>query len=105
MDRKSFRTAIATELETNLLPFWRELSTDSVRGGFVAEIANDGTVREDAPRGLILNSRLLWTFAALYRQLGDERDLELAQRAYDTLESGFRDGVHGGYFWRIDTEG
>ena len=105
MDRKSFRTAIATELETNLLPFWRELSTDSIRGGFVAEIANDGTVREDAPRGLILNSRLLWTFAALYRQLGDERDLELAQRAYDTLESGFRDRVHGGYFWRIGTEG
>ncbi len=105
MDRKPFRTAIATELETNLLPFWRELSTDSVRGGFVAEIANDGTVGEDAPRGLILNSRLLWTFAALYRQFGDERDLELAQRAFETLESGFRDRVHGGYFWRVDAKG
>ena len=77
MDAPALREAIASELEGNLLPFWRERGLDRARGGFVAEIANDGTVGEDAPRGLILNSRLLWTFAALYRHLGDERDLEL----------------------------
>ena len=76
MDRKSFREAIASELEGNLLPFWRNRSLDRVHGGFISEMANDGTVRGDSPRGLILNSRLLWAFAALYRQLGDERDLE-----------------------------
>jgi mannobiose 2-epimerase len=78
---------------------------DHERGGFIAEMANDGTVREDAPRGLILNARLLWTFSALYRQLGDERDLELARRALDILESRFHDREHGGYVWRIDASG
>ena len=105
MEATSLREAIASELEENLLPFWRERSLDHVRGGFVAEMANDGTVREDAPRGLILNSRLLWTFAALYRHLGEERDLELARHAFEVLESSFRDREHGGYFWQVDAEG
>jgi len=105
VDWKLLRKAIANELEENLLPFWRERCFDPTRGGFVAEIDNYGNVREDAPHGLILNSRLLWTFAALYRHLGDERDLELARRAFDTLEASFRDQEHGGYFWRIDAKG
>jgi len=104
MEGTSLREAIARELDENLLPFWRERCRDS-SGGFIAEMAVDGTVRADAPHGLILNSRLLWTFAALYRRLGDERDLALAKRAYEVLESRFRDSEHGGYFWRIDAKG
>jgi mannobiose 2-epimerase len=104
-DPSLLRAAIEQELQSNLLPFWRERSVDHDHGGFIAEMANDGTVRADAPRGLILNSRLLWTFAALNRHLGDERDLELARRAFDILESRFRDREHGGYFWRIDADG
>lgn len=105
MDRSALRDAIAAELETNLLPFWRERSPDHVHGGFIAEMASDGTVRDDAPRGLILNARLLWTFSALFRELGDERDLALARRAFDVLEGSFRDREHGGCFWRIDADG
>jgi cellobiose epimerase len=105
MDRSALRDAIAAELETNLLPFWRQRSVDDVHGGFIAEMAGDGTVRDDAPHGLILNARLLWTFSALYRELGDEHDLALARRALDVLQGRFRDHAHGGYFWRIDAEG
>jgi len=105
MDRSALRDAIARELETNLLPFWREKSLDHRHGGFIAEMANDGTVRDDAPRGLILNARLLWTFSALFRELGDARDLALARRAFDVLEGRFRDREHGGYVWRVDADG
>ncbi len=104
-DPIAFRKAIENELKNNLLPFWRERSFNPVRGDFIGEMANDGTVREDAPRGLILHTRLLWTFSALYRQLGDRRDLDLARRAYTFLESNFRDREHGGYFWQIDASG
>jgi cellobiose epimerase len=105
MRAAALRAAIEGELRGNLLPFWRHRSEDHARGGFIAEMANDATVREDAPRGLILNSRLLWTFSALCRQLVEPRDLELARRAYHTLESTFRDREHGGYVWRVDPEG
>ena len=106
MTPAALRAAIENELRGNLLPFWRDRSEDTARGGFIAEMANDGTIRTDAPRGLILNSRLLWTFSALCRELAEEpRDLELARRAYDTVESTFRDRDHGGYVWRVDAEG
>lgn len=105
MDAVALRQAIEGELRSNLLPFWREKSLDHVWGGFIAEMANDGTVRGDAAKGLVLNARLLWTFAALYRQLGDPRDLELARRAHEYLEAKFRDREHGGYVWRVDPDG
>lgn len=101
MDRAAFRAAVARELEGNLLPFWRERSLDHRCGGFIGEMDIDGVVRDDAPRGLILNARLLWTFSALYRELGDPRDLTLARRAFDELETRFRDREHGGYVWRV----
>ncbi len=105
MRAAALRAAIERELRGNLLPFWRDRSVDHARGGFIAEMANDGTVRGDAPRGLILNSRLLWTFSALCRQLVEPRDLELARRAYHTIESTFFDHEHGGYHWRVDSDG
>jgi mannobiose 2-epimerase len=105
MQAAALRAAIEGELRENLLPFWRQRSEDHERGGFIAEMANDGAVRADAPSGLILNSRLLWTFSALYRQFAEPRDLELARRACATLESTFRDREHGGYLWRIAPDG
>ena len=105
MDGAALRRSIDDELRDNILPFWRSRSVDRAGGGFIAEMANDGTVRADAPKGLILNARLLWTFSALYRRFGDARDLELARRAHDYLEDRFRDREHGGYFWRVDPRG
>jgi mannobiose 2-epimerase len=102
---RRLREAIEHELRDNLLPFWRLRCLDHERGGFIGEMGGDGTVRADAPRGLILNARLLWAFAALYRALGDDRDLKLARRAFRVLEERFRDPEHGGYFWRLDPAG
>lgn len=99
------RRAIEAELRQNLLPFWRGRSLDSENGGFVGEMALDGSVREGAAKGLILNSRILWTFAALYRQLGEARDLQLARRAYTYLLEHFADRDHGGFLWLLDATG
>jgi len=99
------RDAIGSELEGNLLPFWRERVMEEVGGGFVAEMSADGTVRPDAPHGLILNSRLLWTFSALVNEFSDERDLALARRAFEVLDRRFRDHEHGGYHWLVDGDG
>ncbi len=96
---------IRQELEGNLLPFWRERCLDREAGGFIGEMAHDGAVRAGADKGLVLNARLLWSFSALYRALGDERDRVLAERARDYLESRFADRRHGGYRWRVDAAG
>jgi cellobiose epimerase len=105
MTQAALRREIEAELRGNLLPFWRERVLDEAGGGFIAEMANDGRPRRDAARGLVLNARLLWTFAALHRELGEPRDGELARRAFDYLEGHFRDREHGGYDWRVDAGG
>jgi cellobiose epimerase len=105
MDRIELCNSIERELQDNLLPFWRERSLDNVNGGFVAEMANDGSLNENASRGLILNARLLWTYSALWHAFADERDLTLARRAYDYLEVYFQDQQYGGYMWRVSQDG
>jgi cellobiose epimerase len=105
MDQKQLQDSIERELKEHLLPFWRERSLDHRDDGFVAEMANDGTVNTNAPKGLILNARLLWTFSALYHEFSNERDLALARRAFHYLEKFFHDKECGGYVWHVGQNG
>lgn len=93
------------ELLENILPFWRKRAVDVERGGFIGQMSNDLRVQEDAPKGLILNARILWTSSAAYRYTADPKDRALAQRAYDYLTRHFLDAQHGGYFWELDARG
>ena len=93
------------ELNDNILGFWLKFGLDSQTGGFVGRMHNDLTIEVDAPQGLILNSRLLWTFAAAYRTTQKEQYLEAAHRAYHHLGQYFHDKKHNGYYWMLDSEG
>ena len=96
---------VQRELIENILPFWMNKVIDRENGGFTAEMVNDLTVNPDAPKGLILNARLLWTYAAVYRYTQDQSCWELAQRAYDYLDRFFWDREYGGAFWCVDQSG
>jgi len=102
---QQFSQAVRNELENNLVPFWLERSADPEYGGFIGQMSNDGTIDSRAPKGLILNARVLWTFSALYRFNKDNRYLDMARRAYDYLETHFWDHSHGGAFWQVDFQG
>lgn len=102
---EQFGASVREELTSDILPFWRSRTVDERRGGFIGEMANDLRIRDDAPKGLILNARILWSFSAFYRHTRDERDRDLARRAYDYLTERFLDPQHGGYFWELDPIG
>jgi len=102
---QQFSLAVRNELENNLVPFWLERSVDPKYGGFIGQMSNDGTIDPRAPKGLILNARVLWTFSALYRFNEDNRCRDMAGRAYDYLEAYFWDRSHGGTFWQVDFQG
>lgn len=53
--------------------------TDPIHGGFYGRMLNDGTVIPDAPRGAVLNARILWTFSAAYNSTGKEEYLKQAK--------------------------
>ena len=64
-----FAQSARSQLQENILPFWLAHSVDTRHGGFYGRITTDGTGIEDAPKGLVLNARILWTFSAAYRYL------------------------------------
>jgi mannobiose 2-epimerase len=108
VDRPALQAQLArveAELRDDILPFWLQHARDRRRGGFHGEIANDLTIREDAPRGALLTARILWTFSAAGRAGGDPACLEMARWAYDDLLARFWDGRHGGLFWLVSADG
>ncbi len=102
---KEFATSARRELLEDILPFWRQRTVDQRRGGFIGQMSNDLQIQDDAPKGLILNARILWTFSAAYAYTQDEQDRALARRAYEYLMDHFLDLQHGGCFWELDANG
>lgn len=106
-------SAMRAELQNDIIPFWLKYSVDDVHGGFIGRMSNDLTIHKRAPKGLILNTRILWTFSALYRADQKSFDpahdgpeyLALAQRAYEYLMQHFWDKEYGGAFWMLDYQG
>lgn len=96
------RERVERELLQDILPFWLNHAVDHEFGGFRGQIANDLTIDPFAHKGLILNARILWTFAKAYKVYSKEIYLFTARRAYDYLHRHFRDPEFGGVYWMLD---
>lgn len=88
-----------------ILQFWLTHTQDHTNGGFIGRIDSDMTVHPQAPKGLVLNARILWTFARAYRHDPRPEYLAMADRALQYLEDCFQDREHPGYFWMVDDLG
>ncbi|ALI98492.1 AGE family epimerase/isomerase [Rufibacter tibetensis] len=99
-----YQQEMETELE-RILAFWSEKTLDHQNGGFVGQIDNTGAVNPEAPKGSILNARILWTFSAAYWHTRKEEYLTIATRAFDYLITSFLDTTHGGIYWMVDPKG
>lgn len=91
-------------LEENILAYWLKLR-DFKRGGFYGQVTGDEVLVPDAPRGGILNARILWTFSSAYRILHKQEYLEAAQEAKRYIETHFIDREQGGAFWSVTADG
>ena len=92
------------ELTENILPFWINRMQDP-RGGYYGRIDGSGKLEEDAPKGLILNARILWTFSQAYGMLGRPEYLEAATRAKKYIAEHFVDPEYGGAYWSLNADG
>src|SRR5690625_5089773 len=99
------RSAVREELTRRILPFWLTHTVDRSNGGFVGQVSADNVPDPSAPKGSILHSRILWTFAAAYRALGDEEYLMAASHAALFLRRRFVDERYGGVYWMLDARG
>ena len=104
MTDKQFISEVTGELTGNILPYWESRMVDPLGGFFGRRDGNDVLVT-DAPKGLILNARILWTFSSAYRILRKEEYLSAATRARDYILERFVDPEFGGAYWCLDAEG
>ena len=91
-------------LESDILAYWLKLR-DHERGGFYGRVDGDEQCHPDAPRGAVLNARILWAFSAAYRVLGKKEYLDAAQEAKRYIETHFIDPEYGGCYWSVSADG
>ena len=104
MDLKTFRSEVSTELD-HILSYWTTHSIDKEHGGFYGKITADDKIITDAEKGLVLNSRILWTFSAAYLHHPKPEYKDIAKRAYDYLLAHFWDTKNSGGYWSVDYHG
>ena len=90
-------------LEANILDWWLALEDPS--GGFFGEVDGIGNLHPEAPRGTVLNARILWTMSAAARVLGRNDCLEAARREAAYFMDRFLDRDNGGAYWSITSGG
>ena len=101
-------TALPGEMETELnhiLQYWATHSIDTERGGFVGRIDQQNNIEQTAPKGSVLNTRILWAFSAAFSHTQNPLHLKLATRAFEYIRQYFTDHEMGGLYWTVDANG
>jgi mannobiose 2-epimerase len=104
MNDAFYRREAEEELRS-ILRYWMEKMPDEGQGGFFGRIDEEDRVHPEAPKGLVLNSRILWAFSAAYHAIGGQPYLLVARRAYKYLLDHFLDKEYGGAWWSLTPEG
>lgn len=87
-----------------ILAWWQANMPDGA-DGFWGEVAADGKPVREAPRAVILYTRMLWFFSAMARYLNAPEALDLAHRTAAYIRKHFLDPDHGGLYWLLDAKG
>ena len=101
---KQYRKEVEQELE-DILAYWIKFTIDNENGGFVGKIDHDDKIYPEAPKGSVLNSRILWTFSAAYNLTKKQEYLTVAARAFHYITEYFVDKKFGGVYWTVDYKG
>lgn len=99
-----YKKQLQNEL-TAILYFWQQHTPDNAFGGFFGRLDNFNKVSKDAPKGSVLNSRILWAFSSSFTLTGKKDYLSMADRAFQYITNYFIDKKNGGVYWTVDCQG
>ncbi|HEY8781666.1 MAG TPA: AGE family epimerase/isomerase [Mucilaginibacter sp.] len=99
-----YKSELSAELG-RILKFWSGQTIDNINGGFYGKIDNDNLAAPEAPKGSVLNARILWTFSAAFNYNPDPVYLNTANRAYRFITAHIIDRQFGGVYWSVDYKG
>ena len=98
------RSHMEKMLTDQILPYWLSL-TDVEHGGYYGYVSSEGIVDTEGSKGVVMHSRILWTFAAAYQTTKNEAYLTAAHHAYDFIVNQAMDRKYGGLYWMLDGNG
>ena len=101
MQTAAMRSECEEELTAHILPFWMELRE---KEGYVGLVTRDLVRHPEAPKGVILHARILWTFSAAYLHYRRAEYLEHAVHAFRFLLKAW-DPEHKGFYWSLTANG
>ena len=100
----SYKSEVEVEM-SSILDWWMEHMLNKETGFFYGEISGANIPDANAPIGLVLQSRILWTFSAAYNYTQNKVYLNFAHTAYKQLITQFYDKHYGGMFWSVQPNG
>ncbi len=95
---------IKSELINHIIPFWNSMRDDE-KGGFYGFMSHDLKLDKNAPKGVILHSRILWFYSNCYLVLKDKQCLENARHCYEFMTKYCVDRENGGVYWLMNADG
>ena len=100
---QQYKKKFGQELD-NILSWWQEHAVEKEGDGFYGAADLEGKPVLDANKSCVLNARILWTFAAAAKMLGNEGYMDLAGRAFNVLTDKFMDHEYGGFYMELSPE-
>ena len=100
----SYKSEVEVEM-SSILDWWMEHMLNKETGFIYGEISGANIPDANAPIGLVLQSRILWTFSAAYNYTQNKVYLNFAHTAYKQLITQFYDKQYGGMFWSVQPNG
>jgi len=104
IDLEAYSAELQHEFKS-ILHYWMRYAADPVHGGFYGSIDNYNNVNTEAPKGLVLHARILWTFSAAYNFTTQHEYLAVAENAFHFLRNFFSDPAYGGAYWTVEPGG
>jgi mannobiose 2-epimerase len=104
VDPLRYKQEMEDELK-EILAFWMQFAPDLKNGGFYGRLDETNLADPEAPKGIVLNTRILWSFSAAYNLTKNKNYLHFSKRSYDYILEYFLDREHGGMYWSVDYTG
>ncbi|WP_336517856.1 AGE family epimerase/isomerase [Pollutibacter soli] len=100
----NFSSEVKDEL-MRIMDYWIKYTPDEIKGGFYGHVDANNKPDPDSPKGIVVNARILWTYAAVQQTFPDSQYLVMADRAYGYIRDQFIDKTYGGVYWQLNSDG
>jgi len=87
-----------------IFEYWKNEAYNAETKQFFGAIDFYGKKNPEAPLGIIMYSRILWSFSAASMHFNCNEYKAVAEETFNFIQSYFYDKTHKGYFWEISAK-